>query len=171
MFLGFDRHLVAFLAQGGCDVELVRLADHGVHGNGHMMMIERNHVEALGVLTDWAARKLAHDRQRPQRERDPTRSHGLLSQNAELDGHHLVDDPAGVAPDPDRGQDRARPVEGVVEIGGGACRDPAAALSSFELPAGVPPGQVAQLKRRRFFRCALHRGTTVRRNDLVVKDV
>ena len=59
MFLGFDRHLVEFLAQGGCDVELVRLADHGVHGNGHMMMIERNHAEALRVLTDWAARKLA----------------------------------------------------------------------------------------------------------------
>ena len=39
MFLGFDRHLVEFLAQGGCDVELVRLADHGVHGNGHMIMI------------------------------------------------------------------------------------------------------------------------------------
>jgi pimeloyl-ACP methyl ester carboxylesterase len=59
MFLGFDRHLVEFLGQGGCDVELVRLADHGVHGNGHMMMIERNHAEPLRVLIDWAARKLA----------------------------------------------------------------------------------------------------------------
>jgi hypothetical protein len=59
MFLEFDRHLVEFLTQGGCDVELVRLADHGVHGNGHMMMIERNHAEPLRVLTDWAARKVA----------------------------------------------------------------------------------------------------------------
>ena len=58
MFLGFDRHLVEFLAQGGCDVELVRLGDHGVHGNGHMIMSERNNAETLRVLTDWAARKL-----------------------------------------------------------------------------------------------------------------
>ena len=58
MFLGFDQHLVEFLRQGGCDVELVRLADQGVHGNGHMMMIERNNAETLAVLTDWAARKL-----------------------------------------------------------------------------------------------------------------
>ncbi|MBV9197819.1 MAG: alpha/beta fold hydrolase [Solirubrobacterales bacterium] len=58
MFLAYDRHLVEFLKQGGCDVELVRLADHGVHGNGHAMMLERNHEEVLGVLTDWVARKL-----------------------------------------------------------------------------------------------------------------
>jgi hypothetical protein len=59
MFLGFDRHLVEFLAQGGCDVELVRLADHGVHGNGHMIMSERNNAETLRALTEWAARKLS----------------------------------------------------------------------------------------------------------------
>jgi pimeloyl-ACP methyl ester carboxylesterase len=58
MFLAFDRHLVAFLEQGGCDVELVRLADHGVHGNGHGMMLERNHAEVLGVLTSWVTGKL-----------------------------------------------------------------------------------------------------------------
>ena len=52
-FAAFDRHLVAFLEQGGCDVDLVRLADHGVHGNGHGMMLERNHGEALSVITDW----------------------------------------------------------------------------------------------------------------------
>lgn len=58
MFLAFDTHLYEFLKQGGCDVELVRLADHGVHGNGHAMMLERNNVEALRVLTDWVERKL-----------------------------------------------------------------------------------------------------------------
>jgi pimeloyl-ACP methyl ester carboxylesterase len=58
MFLAFDRHLVAFLEQGGCDVELVRLADHGVHGNGHGMMFERNHAEVLDLITDWVTRKL-----------------------------------------------------------------------------------------------------------------
>jgi hypothetical protein len=58
MFLGFDRHLVEFLAQAGCDVELVRLADHGVHGNGHMIMSERNNAATLRVLTDRVAGKV-----------------------------------------------------------------------------------------------------------------
>ncbi len=58
MFLAFDRHLVEFLEQGGCDVELIRLGDHGVHGNGHAMMLERNNAEALRVLTDWVERRV-----------------------------------------------------------------------------------------------------------------
>jgi pimeloyl-ACP methyl ester carboxylesterase len=58
MFLGFDRHLVAHLEQGGCDVELVRLADEGVHGNGHGMMLERNHAQALDVVERWVGRRL-----------------------------------------------------------------------------------------------------------------
>lgn len=62
MFLAFDRHLVAYLEQGGCDVELVRLADHGVHGNGHAMMLELGNEEPLGVLTDWVERRLSGDR-------------------------------------------------------------------------------------------------------------
>jgi pimeloyl-ACP methyl ester carboxylesterase len=57
LFVQFDRHLVAFLEQAGCDVELVRLADHGVRGNGHGIMLERNHAQALTVLTQWVARR------------------------------------------------------------------------------------------------------------------
>ncbi len=55
LFRLFDRHLVAFLEQAGCDAELIQLADHGVHGNGHGMMLERNHADVLAVLTGWAA--------------------------------------------------------------------------------------------------------------------
>jgi pimeloyl-ACP methyl ester carboxylesterase len=55
MFAMFDRHLVAFLRQAGCNAELVRLAEHGVHGNGHGMMLERNHEQALAVITRWVA--------------------------------------------------------------------------------------------------------------------
>ncbi len=58
MFALFDRDLVAFLEQAGCDVTLVRLADHGVHGNSHGIMLERNNVEALAVLTGWVADRL-----------------------------------------------------------------------------------------------------------------
>lgn len=58
MFLAYDRHLVAALEQGGCDVELVRFADRGVHGNSHAMMLELNNAESLGVLVDWVAEQL-----------------------------------------------------------------------------------------------------------------
>jgi pimeloyl-ACP methyl ester carboxylesterase len=58
MFRLFDRDMVAFLAAAGCDVELVRLEDHGVHGNSHGIMIERNNAEALAVLTGWVAGRL-----------------------------------------------------------------------------------------------------------------
>jgi pimeloyl-ACP methyl ester carboxylesterase len=58
MFLAYDRHLVAALEQGGCDVELVRFADRGVHGNSHAMMLELNNADSLGVLVDWVAEKL-----------------------------------------------------------------------------------------------------------------
>ncbi|HVY60745.1 MAG TPA: alpha/beta hydrolase [Planctomycetota bacterium] len=45
--------VAAFLEQAGCDVEHVRLADRGVHGNGHLMMLERNSREALRPILDW----------------------------------------------------------------------------------------------------------------------
>jgi pimeloyl-ACP methyl ester carboxylesterase len=44
---------VAYLQQAGCNVELLRLADHGVHGNGHFMMMEKNNREALQPILDW----------------------------------------------------------------------------------------------------------------------
>jgi len=58
MFRLFDGELVAFLEQAGCDVELIQLADHGVHGNSHGMMLERNNAEVLAVLTRWVASRL-----------------------------------------------------------------------------------------------------------------
>ncbi|HEV3391062.1 MAG TPA: alpha/beta hydrolase [Solirubrobacteraceae bacterium] len=59
LFAMFDHQLVAFLEQAGCDVELVRLADHGVHGNAHGIMIERNNADTLGVVTRWAEGRLS----------------------------------------------------------------------------------------------------------------
>jgi pimeloyl-ACP methyl ester carboxylesterase len=56
-FVHFHDDMVAFLQQAGCDVEGVRLADHGVHGNGHAMMLERNNVEALEPIVAWLESK------------------------------------------------------------------------------------------------------------------
>jgi pimeloyl-ACP methyl ester carboxylesterase len=52
-FVTFDGHTVAFLRQAGATAEHVRVADHGVAGNGHLMMLERNNREVLEVLLRW----------------------------------------------------------------------------------------------------------------------
>ena len=57
-FVHFHDDMVAFLQAAGCDVEGLRLADHGVHGNGHAMMLERNNVEALEPIVAWVEGKL-----------------------------------------------------------------------------------------------------------------
>ena len=58
-FLGHgDAATVAFLRQAGCDVEHVRLEEHGVEGNGHLMIVERNSRDALGVILDWLDRRV-----------------------------------------------------------------------------------------------------------------
>ena len=44
---------VAFLKQAGCSAEELRLKDHGVHGNGHMMMVEKNNREVLQPILNW----------------------------------------------------------------------------------------------------------------------
>jgi pimeloyl-ACP methyl ester carboxylesterase len=48
-----DPATVEHLRSHGCDVDALALADHGVTGNGHGMMLERNHREVLGVLLRW----------------------------------------------------------------------------------------------------------------------
>jgi pimeloyl-ACP methyl ester carboxylesterase len=52
-FVHFHDAMVDFLQAAGCDADGVRLADHGVHGNGHAMMIEANNAAVLAVLTRW----------------------------------------------------------------------------------------------------------------------
>lgn len=58
-FDAFGGEVVAFLRAVGCRADRVRLADHGVHGNGHAAMFERNSAEALAVLTGWLDEVLA----------------------------------------------------------------------------------------------------------------
>ena len=54
-FTYFDGHLKDFLDQTGCHSTLMRLADHGIHGNGHGMMLERNNVEVLALIESWVS--------------------------------------------------------------------------------------------------------------------
>ena len=43
----------AFLKQAGVRAEELRLANIGIQGNGHMMMVERNNREVLKPITEW----------------------------------------------------------------------------------------------------------------------
>ena len=52
-FVHFDGLTAGFLRQSGCQVDLIRLADRGVHGNGHGLIFERNHREVLAVALEW----------------------------------------------------------------------------------------------------------------------
>ena len=47
-----DEAVRDFLTGAGARVELVRLGDHGVHGNGHGMIFESNHLDVLDVVLD-----------------------------------------------------------------------------------------------------------------------
>ena len=44
---------VEFLKQVGCRVEMLRLRDYGIYGNGNLMLMERNNHEVFTVIRDW----------------------------------------------------------------------------------------------------------------------
>src|SRR5215467_15732234 len=48
----------AFLKQAGVPVDFTRLADIGIHGNGHFLMLEKNNFEIAAVIADWLHRRV-----------------------------------------------------------------------------------------------------------------
>jgi pimeloyl-ACP methyl ester carboxylesterase len=48
---------VEFLKQVGCSVEMLRLRDYGITGNGNLMLMEKNNRDVFGVLAGWMERK------------------------------------------------------------------------------------------------------------------
>ena len=46
----FDHFTVRYLLQGGVVAKHVRLEDHGVYGNGHMMMLEKNNLDIVALI-------------------------------------------------------------------------------------------------------------------------
>jgi hypothetical protein len=53
----YDAATVAYLRQAGVPADHVRLAEQGISGNGHMMMLEKNNLEIARVIHDWLARR------------------------------------------------------------------------------------------------------------------
>ena len=53
-WMAADNHaMVHFLRQAGASVDHLRLEEHGIHGNGHAMQLERNSDEVAAVIARW----------------------------------------------------------------------------------------------------------------------
>ena len=55
---GYDHCTVAFLTQAGVTTDWIKLGDRGLHGNGHMMMWEKNNLEIADVIAGWIGAKV-----------------------------------------------------------------------------------------------------------------
>ncbi|HMI96439.1 MAG TPA: alpha/beta hydrolase [Micropepsaceae bacterium] len=49
----YDHCTAQYLAQAGVKNSFIRLADRGIRGNGHMMMLEKNNLQIAAVIEDW----------------------------------------------------------------------------------------------------------------------
>jgi pimeloyl-ACP methyl ester carboxylesterase len=49
----YDHCTVKYLQQAGVKPTFIRLADLGIHGNSHVMMLEKNNKEIAGVIAKW----------------------------------------------------------------------------------------------------------------------
>jgi pimeloyl-ACP methyl ester carboxylesterase len=52
-YAGYNHCNVAYLRQAGVPVDFIKLADVGIKGNGHMMMMEMNSDEIAQVIAAW----------------------------------------------------------------------------------------------------------------------
>ena len=55
----YDHATSNYLTQAGVEHTFLRLADIGIRGNGHMMMLEENNLEIAAVLHRWVAQRVA----------------------------------------------------------------------------------------------------------------
>jgi pimeloyl-ACP methyl ester carboxylesterase len=52
----YDHCTVKYLEQAGVHTTWIKLSEIGIHGNGHMMMLEKNNLEIAAVLSRWLAK-------------------------------------------------------------------------------------------------------------------
>ena len=58
----YDNCTEKYLKQAGMKIEWMQLADKGIHGNGHMVMIEKNNLQIAKVIDDWVVKNVISDR-------------------------------------------------------------------------------------------------------------
>src|SRR5207253_3042032 len=62
----YDGDSVAYLRKAGCTVEHIKLAERGIRGNAHFMMMEKNSREVLQPILDWMEKEVnAHAKRTP----------------------------------------------------------------------------------------------------------
>jgi pimeloyl-ACP methyl ester carboxylesterase len=54
----FDHCTVSWLNQAGVKTDFIRLENEGLHGNGHMIMLEKNNLEIAKLLDEWIQRNV-----------------------------------------------------------------------------------------------------------------
>ena len=54
----YDHCTAKYLNQAGVKTEYIRLQDKGIHGNGHMVMIEKNNLEIARLIDQWIVHKV-----------------------------------------------------------------------------------------------------------------
>jgi len=51
----YDHCTAKYLTQASVKVTALRLGEHGIHGNGHMVMLERNNLQVANMIAGWLA--------------------------------------------------------------------------------------------------------------------
>ncbi|MEE1598266.1 alpha/beta hydrolase [Acidaminococcus fermentans] len=57
----YDHLTSYFLTQAGVPHDFIRLEDKGIHGNGHMMMLEKNNLEIAELLQQWIIKHIEQE--------------------------------------------------------------------------------------------------------------
>jgi uncharacterized metal-binding protein len=56
----YDHCTVRYLREAGVNPTFIRLADLGIRGNSHVMMLEKNNKEIARVIAEWLDRTMHH---------------------------------------------------------------------------------------------------------------
>ena len=54
----YDHCTVKFLEQAGVHSTWIKLADAGIHGNGHMLMLEKNSSDIAELIARWLSKNV-----------------------------------------------------------------------------------------------------------------
>ena len=54
----YDHCTAKYLNQAGMKTEFMRLEDKGIHGNGHMVMIEKNNLDIAHLIDEWVVKNV-----------------------------------------------------------------------------------------------------------------
>src|SRR5260370_28330472 len=64
--LPYEHCVVKFVEQAGVHLTWLNLGAMGIHGNGHMMMLEKNSDQIADVIEKWVRKALAERRPAPR---------------------------------------------------------------------------------------------------------